>query len=104
MRRRCTLSEAVIGQATELRLDTRQRVPVAGHQQLHGKFIAERGHAALGDVAAAVGDHARQLVHHAGVVTADGGYGQMLLAGSDWVVHDQECTGFRGLLQATLDA
>jgi len=47
---------------------------------------------------------AREFVHHAGVVAADGRYRQMLLARSVGVIHGGQCTGFLDLLQVALAA
>ena len=54
------------------------------------ELVAERGHAAFADVAAAVDDDAGQVVDQAGAVVADGGNGDKLLHGVG-----RECSGAR---------
>jgi hypothetical protein len=51
----------------------RERVPVAGHQQQHREFVAERAHAAVEDVAGALEHDAREIVDQAGTVAAERG-------------------------------
>ncbi len=54
-------------------------VPIAGHQQNHGEFVAEARHAALADVAAAVADDSSEVVDETGTVWPDGRDGKVLL-------------------------
>ena len=67
-----------IGELLELALELGERVPVAVDQQQHRKLVAERGHAAFADAAAAVGDGLGKFVDHADAVAADRGNHDML--------------------------
>jgi hypothetical protein len=57
-------------------------VPVAAHEQQHGKLRAERGHAAFEDVATAFGDDPGQVVDETSAVITDGGNRDELLHGA----------------------
>ena len=76
-------------QLLQLALELGERVPVAGHEQQHRELVAERGHAALEDVAAAFDHDAGQVENEARAVVADGADRDELLHG----VPDVECSG-----------
>src|SRR5579863_8877764 len=67
-----------IGEFLELALELRESVPIAVHQQQHGELVAERGHAAFADAAAAVGYRLGEFVDHADAVPAHRGNHDML--------------------------
>jgi len=70
---------AGFSQALELGFELRQRMPVARDEQQHRELGTEARHATLTNIAAALTDHARQLVNHPGAVTTDRRNGQVLL-------------------------
>ena len=68
-------------QLLQLALELGEGVPVAGHEQQHGELVAECGHAALEDVAAAFDHDAGQVENEARAVVADGADRDELLHG-----------------------
>ena len=63
-----TVRAFVAAQLVAGRFQLVEGVPVAGHEHQHGELAAERRHAALFDVAAAVEDDFRQIVDYAGAI------------------------------------